>query len=162
VDDEGRPLAGRVRVEAVDDHALPAFASDLMAGEANADGRFALGPLPPATLSLAVSAPGHASRRVEASLPARGRTADLGDVSLETGLSIRGRVSAREGDGIGGASLLLSGLAGDRSQLEATSEADAVSWWAGSGPGSTRSGRAPPGSPRRRPGPRRAASRSSW
>jgi protocatechuate 3,4-dioxygenase beta subunit len=124
VDEAGRPLAGRVRAETFEDRGLPAFASDVMMGEAKADGQFALGPLPPGTLGLAVTAPRHASRRVEAWIPARGRTADLGDVALETGLSIRGRVADRDGNGIGGAALLVSATGGDRSQSEATSEAD--------------------------------------
>jgi protocatechuate 3,4-dioxygenase beta subunit len=136
VDDSGRPLAGRVRVETFEDHGLPAFASDLMSVEAKADGRFALGPLPLGTLGLGVSAPRHASRRVDASVATRGRTADLGDVALEAGLAIRGRVAARDGNGIGGAALLVSATGGDRSQSEATSEADGAFVVGGLRPGS--------------------------
>ena len=124
VDDAGRPLAGRVRAEVFEDRGLPSFASDLMAGDTKADGLFVLGPLPLGTLGLGVSAPQRASRRVEASLPARGRTVDLGDVALEAGLAIRGRVADREGDGIGGASVRAQGQAGERGLAEATSEAD--------------------------------------
>jgi protocatechuate 3,4-dioxygenase beta subunit len=102
VDPEGRPLAGKVRAEVLDGEGLPSFASDLMSAEARADGTFALGPLPIGTLGLAVSAPGRTPVRVEASVPARGRTADLGDVVLETGLVIRGRATDREGVGLPG------------------------------------------------------------
>jgi len=83
----GRPLAGRVRVEVFDERGLPTFAGDLLAADAKADGTFALGPLPLGSFGVAVSAPRHASRRVEVEIPARGRTADLGDVALEAGLS---------------------------------------------------------------------------
>ena len=121
VDEAGRPLAGRVRAEVYEDRGLPSFASDLLAGDAKADGFFALGPLPPGTLGLGVSAPQRASRRVEASVPARGRTVDLGDVALEAGLAIRGRVADREGAGIAGATVRAQGLAG---RAEAAADAD--------------------------------------
>ena len=124
VDEAGRPLAGRVRAEVFDDRGLPSFVSDLLASDAKADGFFALGPLPPGTLGLGVSAPQRASRRVEASLPAPGRTVDLGDVALEAGLAIRGRVADREGAGIAGASVRALGLAGARGRAEATADAD--------------------------------------
>ena len=124
VDAAGRPLAGRVRAEVFEDRGLPSFASDLMASDAGADGIFALGPLPLGTLGLGVSAPQRASRRVEASLPARGRAVDLGDVALETGLAIHGRVADGEGVGIGGASVRAQGLAGERSRAEATADTD--------------------------------------
>ena len=124
VDEAGRPLAGRVRVEVFEDRGLPSLASDLMAGDSKTDGLFALGPLPLGTLGLGVTAPQRASRRVEASLPARGRTVDLGEVVLEAGLAIRGRVADREGSGIGGASLRAQGLAGERARGEATADAE--------------------------------------
>jgi protocatechuate 3,4-dioxygenase beta subunit len=124
VDEAGRPLSGRVRAEVFEERGLPSFASDLLASDAKADGLFALGPLPLGTLDLGVSAPQRASRRVEASIPARSRTIDLGDVALEAGLAIRGRVTDREGGGIGGASVRAQGQAGERSRGEATADAD--------------------------------------
>ncbi len=121
VDEAERGLAGRVRAEAFDARGLPSFVSDLLVCDAKADGFFAFGPLPPGTLGFGVSAPQRASRRVEASLPARGRTVDLGDVALEAGLAIRGRVADREGAGIAGATVRAQGLAG---RAEATADAD--------------------------------------
>lgn len=100
VDAEGRPLAGRARVEEYEGKALPPFASDMLVAAAGADGAFALGPLPLGSLSIAISAPRHASRRVEADVPSRGRAIDLGDVALDPGLAIRGRVRDREGRGV--------------------------------------------------------------
>ncbi len=100
VDAEGRPLAGRARVEEYEGKALPPFASDMLVAAAGADGAFALGPLPLGSLEVTVSAPRHASRRVEAGVSARGRAVDLGDVALDPGLAIRGRVRDREGRGV--------------------------------------------------------------
>ena len=124
VDEAGRPLAGRVRAEVFEDRGLPSFASDLLASDVEADGLFALGPLPLGTLGLGVSAPQRASRRVEASLPARGRTADLGDVALEAGLAVRGRLANREGVGIVGAAVRALGLAGERGGGETPADAE--------------------------------------
>ncbi len=125
VDAESRPLAGRVRVEVFGERSLPAFASDLMAADAKPDGTFALGPLPLGPLGVSVSAPRYAPRRVELEIPARGRTTDLGDVVLEQGLAIRGRVRDREGHGIAGASVnALLRESGAPSAGEAVTEAD--------------------------------------
>jgi protocatechuate 3,4-dioxygenase beta subunit len=136
VDAEGRPLAGRVRVEVLSERSLPAFASELMAAEAGTDGTFALGPLPLGALGLDVSAPRHASRRIDVEIPARGRTAELGEVALEAGLAIRGRVREREGGGVAGAAVRATLRdAGGASDGEATSEADGTFLVAGLRPG---------------------------
>jgi protocatechuate 3,4-dioxygenase beta subunit len=92
VDDRGRPLRGRARVDAVDDLALPPSMSDRLAAEARDDGTFALGPLPVGELALGLAAEGRAARRLSAVVGAPGRTVDLGDVVLDTGLAITGRV----------------------------------------------------------------------
>jgi large repetitive protein len=125
VDAEGRPVAGRVRVEAFDGRGLPTFASDLLAADAKAGGKFALGPLPLGSLGVAVSAPRYSTRHVDAEMPARGRTADFGDIALEAGLSIRGRVRDREGSGIAGAAVSATRRgSGSPSEGEAVCEED--------------------------------------
>jgi protocatechuate 3,4-dioxygenase beta subunit len=124
VDPDGRRLAGRVRAEVFDGHGLPSSASDLMSAEARADGTFALGPLPVGALGLAVSAPGRERVRVEATVPARGSTADIGDVVLDTGLVVRGRVTDREGTGIPGAAVRAMRRSGGPSRGEAESADD--------------------------------------
>ena len=149
VDPEEQPLAGRLRVEVFDEHGLPSSVSDGLATDAKADGTFALGPLPIGTLGIGVSAPRHATRRVEATIAGRGRTVDLGDVTLETGLVIRGQVRDREGSGIEGASVRARlRRPGERGEGEATSEADGAFVVAGLKPGTyqltaSRSGLAP-------------------
>ncbi len=125
VDAAGRPLAGRVRLEVFDDRGLPDFASDGVAAEAKADGTFALGPLPLGALGIGVSAPRHASRRVEAQVNARGRTVDVGDITLDPGLAIRGRVRDREGGAIADATVrALRQEPGEAGEAEATSGPD--------------------------------------
>jgi protocatechuate 3,4-dioxygenase beta subunit len=125
VDPTGRPLPGRVRLEVFEDRGLPDFASDGVAAEARADGTFALGPVPLGSLGIGVSAPGHASRRVDALIPARARTVDVGDVALDPGLAIRGRVRDRQGDAIDGATVRALGQEpGEAGEAEATSGPD--------------------------------------
>lgn len=135
VDPDGRPLAGRLRLETLDGQRLVASVSERIAADARADGTFAFGPLLLGPLGIAVSAPRHSTRRVEATVAKRG-TADLGDVVLETGLAIRGRVRDREGNGLEGASVRARlRRPGERSLGETTSEADGEFVVAGLGPG---------------------------
>lgn len=138
VDPEGRPLAGRLRLEVVDGQRLAASTSEGIAADAKADGTFALGPLPLGALGIAVSAPRRAMRKVDATTTRRG-TVDLGDIVLETGLAIRGRVRDREGNGLEGASVRARlQRPGERSLGEATSEAGGEYILAGLGPGTYR------------------------
>ena len=123
VDEQGRPLRGRVRVDVVDDLGLSASIGDLVATESKDDGTFVLGPLPIGGLGLAASAPRHATRRVHALVGAPGRTVDLGDVTLEAGLAIGGRVRDGEGRALPGATLTAwSEAPGGRPPVEAETD----------------------------------------
>lgn len=145
VDPDGRPLAGRLRLEVVDEQRLAASTSERIAADAKADGTFALGPLPLGALGIAVAAPRHATRRIEVTTTRRGAV-DLGDVVLETGLVIRGRVRDRQGNGLEGASVRARlRRPGERSLGEATSEADGEYVVAGLTPGTYRLTAALPG-----------------
>ena len=127
VDSDGRPLTGRVRLEVFEERGLSPAASDAVSAEAGADGRFALGPLPTGKLGLGVSAPRHTARRVEVAIPVRGRAVDLGQVTLETGLVIRGSVRDREGNPVPGARVSASSKGRiERSEGEAVTESDAA------------------------------------
>jgi protocatechuate 3,4-dioxygenase beta subunit len=123
VDPDGRPLAGRLRLETIDEQTLAPSVGERIAADAKADGTFALGPLPPAALGIGVSAPRHAARRVEATTTRRAAV-DLGDVVLETGLAVRGRVRDREGHGLEGASVRARLRRPGGPWREATSEGD--------------------------------------
>jgi len=137
VDADRRPLAGGVvRVDALGDRTLPDFASEMLSAEAKADGTFAVGPLPLGSLRLAASAPRHASRQVQVDIPARRHTADVGDVVLEVGLAIRGRLRERAGKPVAGAAVqALREGPGGPSEAEATSEEDGTFLMAGLGTG---------------------------
>jgi len=136
LDGAGTPLAGRARVETVEGHGIPAFAADQLSADARADGIFTLGPLPLGTLGVSVSAAGHVARRVEAGISASGRSVDLGDLVLETGLAIRGRVRDRQGNAVGGASVHAErAMPGEASESDTTAGEDGRFTVAGLRPG---------------------------
>jgi protocatechuate 3,4-dioxygenase beta subunit len=93
---EERPVPGRVALQETDERPVPYYLDDRLGADAGGDGRFRL-TLPPGAHALAVSAPGYASRRVEVDVGTGGSPVDLGDLALESGLVIRGRVRDRAG-----------------------------------------------------------------
>lgn len=105
VDGAGRALPGRVRLDAYDGRPIPAAVAESITASAGTDGRIALGPVPPGTLGLRVSAAGHVERTAEAAVTASGRTVDLGDVTLDDGLAIRGRVRDAARNPVAGATV---------------------------------------------------------
>ena len=136
-DGHDRPLAGRVRVAGLDGQPLHPLIHDLVQVEAGADGRFALGPVPMGELQVEASAPGYSARTLETVLEGRSRTADLGEVVLETGLAIRGFVRDRQGLGVAGAAITGFGRSqGYERPLEATAADDGSFVLAGLKPGS--------------------------
>lgn len=121
VDEAGRPLAGaRLRPEVLDGRGLPAVVSESMAGESSANGSFALGPLPAGPIGIGVAHRGYAPVRVTATVRSREST-DVRDVTLESGLAIRGRVRGR--DRVGLAGVLLRAEA-EGAEPRATSDAE--------------------------------------
>jgi len=124
VDEAGRPLAGvRLRPEVLDGRGLPAVVSQSMAAESAADGTFALGPLQAGTIGVGFARRGYAPARVTAMVRSRDST-DLRDVTLEAGLSIRGRVRGRDRVGIAGALLRAEAEGGEADAVEGETEAD--------------------------------------
>ena len=76
---------------------------------------------------------------MDAQVPARGRTVDVGDVALDAGLAIRGRVRDREGGAIDGATVrALLQEPGERARPRPRAAPTAASISAASGPGATR------------------------
>ena len=125
VDGEGLPLAGRVRLEAFEGRVLPGPIADTVTTRAGADGRFALGPLPLGTIGLGISEPRHTARRVDVTIPGRGRTVDAGTIALESGLAVRGTVRDGDSNPLAGARVLAQSRSrGERARAETVTEAD--------------------------------------
>jgi protocatechuate 3,4-dioxygenase beta subunit len=132
---QGRPAAGRAQLEAYEGRSLPGSLRDRMTAEAKADGAFALGPLPLGRVGIGVSAPFHVPLRVDAVVPARGRTVDLGDLSLEAGLSIRGRVRDRAHNPVPGATVQAAPHDGEPLEPSLETDADGAFRLGGLAPG---------------------------
>lgn len=96
VGDAEKPVAGSVSVQEKDGVTAQALA-ELLKAQACADGRFKIERVSPGSYAFAALARGHASDRVEALVGPKETTVDLGDVKLEVGLAIRGRVRERSG-----------------------------------------------------------------
>ena len=76
---------------------MPYVLLELLRVEAGADGRFAIDAVPPGAHAMGAEVPGQAPKRVEFEVSATQRVVDVGDVRMETGLVIRGRVRTPDG-----------------------------------------------------------------
>ena len=94
---DDRPVEGSIVLGEVDGIASPRTIGALVRGAAGADGRFVLERVPPGSHALTVSARGLAQRRVALEVPARAPAVDLGDVVLEAGPRLAGRVTDKAG-----------------------------------------------------------------
>jgi protocatechuate 3,4-dioxygenase beta subunit len=115
LDARDKPLAGRVTVGEISGHPAPYVLLDLLGAQAGADGRFALDAVPVGDHALGADVPGQAPKRVEFAVSATQRQVDLGDVRMETGLVIRGRVRGQSGQPVADATVQASA---DASRLE--------------------------------------------
>ena len=109
VDSEERPLAGRVAAQELAGQPMAPALIELLRTDAGADGRFRIERFPPGSYTLGVLAPRFAGRRVEVDVPG-GAAVDLGDITLEQGLAIRGRVRSSAGGPIADAEIATGGF----------------------------------------------------
>jgi hypothetical protein len=98
--DPEKTVAGHVKVAAIDGKLPPPSLSDMLGAETGGDGRFRLDVLPPGDHVLAVEARGYTSRRVEVSVGVGAPRADAGDILLDFGAAIRGKVKQETGQAI--------------------------------------------------------------
>jgi hypothetical protein len=124
VDAEERPLAGRVFVQELSGEGPLSPVSELLGADAGPDGRFLLDRLPSGAHGLTAQAPGHAQKRVDIEVSRGEAVVDLGDVVLDEGSAIRGRVRDTSGAGIAGAAVSCSPFRSRGASVETTSEAD--------------------------------------
>lgn len=113
VDEEVRPVAGLVLVAEANGSPTPPSLREVLRAQAGPDGRILLEGLPPGPLSIQAGAPALVVRRLDLDVP-RGTPLDLGDVVLEAGLAIRGRVRDAAGSAIGDARVFSASPTGER------------------------------------------------
>ena len=102
---DDRPVAGRVSLTVINDEPTPPTLVDLLRAQSGSDGRFRLEGVPPGDHTLGVIVSGYAHKRVEISIGRSDAQVDLGDIALETGLTIRGRVRDKAGKAVAEAQL---------------------------------------------------------
>ena len=111
VTSDERPVKGDVLLQAVDGHELPATLARQYVADAGTDGRFRLIGLPPGALTLAVRPLQFAPRRADITVGGKDPEVDAGDIRVELGHVIRGRVRTKEGHPIAGAQVYTPAVA---------------------------------------------------
>jgi protocatechuate 3,4-dioxygenase beta subunit len=139
VDSEERPLSGRVAAQELAGQPMARGLIELLRTEVGADGRFRIERFPPGSYALGILAPRFAGRRVEAEVSGADPVVDLGDIALEQGLAIRGRVRSSGGGPIADAEIATGGFDMMRGgvMVDARSGADGSFVLAGVLPGAT-------------------------
>jgi protocatechuate 3,4-dioxygenase beta subunit len=105
IDENDEPVAGKVSLAALDGGAVGALLRSRFTAETDALGVFTLTSVPSGEHRLVAEARGYGAKSVEALVTGRARQEDLGDVVLETGLAISGRVQGESGSPIPGATV---------------------------------------------------------
>ena len=129
-----RPARGRVVVREIAGAPAPDVLEADLAAEAGEDGVFRLR-VGPGSYVAEARAPGYALRRIDLDVPAAGEGVDLGDVALEVGITIRGRVRDAGGHAVEGAEVNGYSQENPTQPLTARAEADGTYVMAGLGPG---------------------------
>jgi hypothetical protein len=140
VDADQRPLPGRVVFEELAGEGPLRSAAALLRAETDADGRFTVERLPTGDHALSADARGFSAKRVDVQVRARDKEVALGDIVLEPGAIIRGRVRDKAGLGVGSARIFSLPAGGMRVgvAVESLSEADGTFVLAGLQAGSYR------------------------
>jgi hypothetical protein len=106
VDANARPQVGRVAAQDVAGESGVRSLAEVLRAEAGADGRFTVERMPPGSHGLTVEARGFSPKRVDADVRAGDAVVDLGDIVLEMGGTIQGRVRDQAGQPVSGASVM--------------------------------------------------------
>jgi protocatechuate 3,4-dioxygenase beta subunit len=121
---DNRAARGQVVLQSTDGTEVPALINQQTRGKAGANGRFELRGLPPGTHSLAVFPIGYPPMSVEVAVGGKDSLVDIGDVALETGMLIRGKVRDASGAPIAGAAIDNVAAPARSMRLSAESEPD--------------------------------------
>jgi protocatechuate 3,4-dioxygenase beta subunit len=136
VDTEGRPSAGTIVLDEVEG-GFPSLLGDVLRAPAGPDGRFRLRDLPPGHHRATVIARGHTQTPLEFQTR-EGAEVDLGDVSLASGLAIRGQVQDINGTPVAGARIEAASIDGRAGYAADATDIDGAFALAGLGDGAYR------------------------
>lgn len=139
VDPDEQPVSGLVGVNDIAGEPAPFAVREALLGEAGADGRFRIDGVPLGPAALTATAPGFGERRVEIEARPAPSGNDLGDVTMDPGLRLRGRVRSRAGAPVAEARIYASQRHGNWSMgAQATSDVGGAFVIGGLQPGSAR------------------------
>jgi protocatechuate 3,4-dioxygenase beta subunit len=102
VNENKEAVTGKVSMRSLDGGTVGLTIRSRLTAETDAEGSFAIGPVPPGDHVFLVESRGYGSKNVEASVSGREKEEDLGDIVLETGLTISGKVVDEGGDPVFG------------------------------------------------------------
>jgi protocatechuate 3,4-dioxygenase beta subunit len=125
VGEANEPVAGKVSLRGIDGGPVSVLLRSRLSVETDSEGSFSLGPLPAGEHTLQAESRGYASKNVDVSVSGRASVEDVGDVALERGLSISGRVIDETGKPIARAVVMVNQPA--RGMLSSTGEGFLVS-----------------------------------
>lgn len=103
VSPEGTPLAGRARIVRSNGEPATDALSDVLRGDAGNNGVFRIEGVPPGSHAMELEARGFKNESTAITVRGNDAQLNIGDLVLQRGLSIRGRVRDRSGEPIAGA-----------------------------------------------------------
>ena len=129
VDENDEPVAGKVSLRGLDGGSVSSILRSRMTAETDAEGFFSLASVPPGAHTILAEARGYGSENIEAVVSGKTREEDLGDIVLETGLVISGRVVDKSGAPITASAVVSAsqparGMMSSAGDLFVTAEAD--------------------------------------
>jgi protocatechuate 3,4-dioxygenase beta subunit len=91
------PIRGKVSLRSLDGGPVGALLARRLTAESDDEGRFALDAVPSGEHALRAESQGYGAKTVDISVAGRSREEDLGEIVLERGLAIEGRVLGADG-----------------------------------------------------------------
>jgi protocatechuate 3,4-dioxygenase beta subunit len=119
-DEEQMPVTGKVSLRGLDGGMVSLMLRSSFRVDTDGEGSFSIGPLPAGEHTLLVESRGYAPVNIDATVTGREANQDLGDVVLEKGLAVSGRVIAEGGEPLAGA--LVNAVQPGRGALSASGD----------------------------------------
>ncbi len=95
IDGEGRPLRATVDLQEANGHRVVADFSDRLHSVGDVQGHFEVQPLAPGSYTFAIAVANYGKRRLDVEVPRDQRRVNVGNIPVERGLAISGRVTNR-------------------------------------------------------------------
>jgi protocatechuate 3,4-dioxygenase beta subunit len=164
--EEDEPVRGKVFLRSLDGGPVGGLLARRLSAESDDEGRFALDAVPSGEHALQAESQGYGAKTIEIAVSARSKEEDLGEIVLERGLAIEGRVVGADGIPVPEARVVAFKTSGGMmsfaatEQIESTSDAEGRFMVAGLGEGVYDVFATAPGFGRAEPTPAEAGARN--